>query len=166
MPFFYTDRRARRARQSVEGNRDHLVASNRTLEGLVLHQVPPCEIVDRGATRKEMSTEVRVFATPERLWQVILESQKMLSKVLETSSRGRLSNPKEGYFAPVGKKGRLSRASLTHFQPNRELGWKQREFLLPGMLARETLFEIVTETEEVGVTLVRSEVFTDCSFRF
>ncbi len=42
MPFFYTDRGARRLRQPFE--KESPTSSDETHEGLILRQVPPCEI--------------------------------------------------------------------------------------------------------------------------
>ena len=162
MPFFYTDRKNGKNRHSLGDNQFRAtVSSNASLEGLVLHQVPICEIIDGGGARKELRTRVRVYATPERLWQVIMEDQKSISNAIEIRQKqGRMSPNSKDSFALIGRSGNRSRVKLTRFHLNRELGWKKREFLFPGLLAKETLFQIMPDDKDAGVALIRSEIFT------
>ena len=61
-------------------------------EGLLIHRrVPQCEIIDGSITRKELRGEAQVFATPERLWQIIITNHKIMSKDVENTDSRKLS---------------------------------------------------------------------------
>jgi len=131
-------------------------------EGLLIHRrVPQCEIIDGGITRKELRGEVQVFATPERLWQVIITNHKIKSKDVENTDSRKLSytNLASIPFGILGNKGKLKRVNLSRLQLGRELGWKQRRFSFPGLYERETFFQIVPLVGETGTTLIRTETF-------
>ena len=51
---------------------------NESGEGFLVHRkVPACEIIDLGFTKKELKSEIQIFATPERLWSLIILHQKI-----------------------------------------------------------------------------------------
>ena len=162
LPFFYTDRSAKRSHQAVVNSADSQKIEREIPEKILLQRVPACEITTRSRTKKELRSEIEVFATPDRLWQVITHSQRILSNDLTNGRKlsRRISNLPGLRFVMVSRKGKLSHAVLTRSRLNVELGWKQRRFLIPGLLETETVFEIVPNVEGVGTTLVRSEIFS------
>jgi hypothetical protein len=137
-------------------------AERQSNEGLLIHRrVPECEIIDEGITRKELRGEVQVFATSERLWQVIIANHKIKSKDIENTNARKLNNSNMASipFGILGNKGKLNRANLSRLQLGSELGWKQRKFSFPGLYERETFFQIVPHVGETGTTLIRTETF-------
>jgi len=168
MPFFYTDRSGKRYRRPTNDESGARILPNTTPDGLVLEQVPPCEIVKTNFGRLELRSEVQIFATPERLWQIITNDQKIISKqsgkIFEVDDRRPVSQ--EVGFKIVGKRGEVLKAVLNRLQVNREVGWKQRKFKFPGLLERQTLFQIAPYVEGTGVTLIRIEIFSGLAVPF
>jgi hypothetical protein len=165
LPFFYgyggrkrlSDRKLAEAAQP-SGSRSQ---SNEGLLGY--RRVPHCEIVDRGTTRKELRSEVQVFSTVDRLWQIIIAHQKIRASKDITGTkvnRRNYLNLAIIPFAILGRKGKLRQAELNHLILGSELGWKLRRFSIPGLYQRETLFQIVPHVGETGTTLVRTETFS------
>ncbi len=66
----------------------------------------------------------------------------------------------------AGRKGRAMHAVLNRFQLNSEVGWRQRRFIIPGLLERNTLFQIAPHVDGTGVTLTRIEPFSGLTVPF
>lgn len=156
LPFFYKTSKA--TGQPQEPRLHESRQGERTYDGLVLHHVPRCDIIRNGLWEREVISEAEIFATSERLWQVILTNQGIYSK--QISNQRRYPNLQNAWISFHEKRGKLSKASLTHLAPNSNIGWKRKEFLLPGFLRRETLFQIIPHVDGMGVTLLHREIFS------
>lgn len=154
LPFFYKARDLLRSSQISE----EFVPAGGKYEGLVLSQVPKCDIIKNDLMQKEVISETEIFATPERVWQIILKSQNVPIKQLmswRTSKKNGLIS-----FSFVGIRGNnKSRAVLTRFSQNSELGWMKKFYLIPGLLKNETFFQIIQHVDGVGITLLHRERF-------
>jgi len=151
LPFFYKTRELTNQLSQKEEPK----LAERNYEGLVLQRVPRCDILKTGLREKEIISETEIFSTPDRLWQIILNSQNIYSKKLATS-RGN----SKGTISIVGKRGRISKGILTQLNQNSSIGWKGKEFFIPGLLQRQTLFHIIPHVDGIGVTLLHRETFS------
>ena len=162
MPFFYGYRAARRS-EAPTTERPKNSESSESIDGpLIIHQVPKCEITEKGHYKKELRVELQIFARPERLWQLVIRDSKFASNKIadgEKISR-RLATMKKISVDVMGKNGGISQVDLTCCVVNSELAWKQRKSFIPGLYEIETSFEIVPHVEENGTTLVQRRVFS------
>jgi hypothetical protein len=131
-------------------------------EQMVLQKVPMCELIDEGFTQKELRCEIQIIASSERVWQVLLDDQNIVSKPIRNAIRAirKHTRIEQVPTMTVGKQGKPSKAILSRVQPNNELAWKIRCWIIPGLLQRENIFQIVSDSDGLGVRLIQREIFS------
>jgi hypothetical protein len=162
LPFFYSERKKIVGQESQALNaRSEFV--QRVPENMVVHDVPRCEVLDKGLFRKELRSEVPVISSPDRLWQVLLEYQGIAPKKVTRSIpsiQNTLSTERISYALIVRGKSRLSGAKIIRIQNGREIGWRIRKWIIPGLVQREQLFQIVPHADGIGVKLIQHETLS------
>jgi len=132
------------------------------VEQMVLQRVPMCELIDEGLIQKELRCEIQIVASSERVWQVLIDDQNIVSKPIRNAIRA-IRNHTRIEQVPtmtVGKRGKPSKAILSRVQLNNELAWKIRCWIITGLLQRENIFQIVSDTDGLGVKLIQREIFS------
>lgn len=110
---------------------------------------------------KELSNEVEIHASAERVWQLLTDFagfQQWNPFMHRASGEPKTGARLEVTFQAPGAGRTIARPTVSNVVPNRELRWMQRS-LIPGLLDVEHIFTIEPlDTEHVRFT--QREIFT------
>jgi hypothetical protein len=109
---------------------------------------------------KEISTEIEIEATPDRVWQVVCDFDAYPDWnpfIRDISGKAERGSKLKVRIEPPGGRGMTFKPTVLAAEPQRELRWLGR-LLIPGVFDGEHSFRIET-ADEGRVRFIQSERF-------
>ena len=109
---------------------------------------------------REISTELEIAATTEKLWAILTNLDKFADWnpfIREAAGEVKLGSKLKIYIEPPGGKGMTFTPTVTRVVPGREFRWVGR-ILVPGLFDGEHIFEVETSGED-SVRFTQREQF-------
>ena len=109
---------------------------------------------------RELHTEIEINATPERVWQLLIDFDRYPHWnpfIRSIKGRPEPETKLDLFIQPLGTRGMLFRPAVLKAEPYRELRWLGR-VLIPGLFDGEHIF-IIERVAENRVRFIQRELF-------
>lgn len=110
--------------------------------------------------KKEISTEIEIFASADRVWQILMDFAaypQWNPYIREISGEAKVGSKIKVYMKPEWEKGVTLRPRIIRLEPRKEFTWKG-SFFFPGILDGEHSF-IIEEISGHRVHFIQKEIF-------
>lgn len=109
---------------------------------------------------KEISSEVEIDASPDKVWQTLIETPGFLPDEIRQAARdGKVGTQLKVRIATKGGRGETFTVKLLKVDAPREVRWKGRLWI-SGLFDGEHSFEISSQAGRPGATFVQRERFS------